>query len=90
MRAAAPAGEFIAGAPFRIDVSAKRDDENIGEVGPVSEPLVGEEVGVVLSPGVTTGSPFPSWRSVVQPNAVIDAVRETASSARCPNKCFLS
>jgi hypothetical protein len=57
MVAAAPAGEFIAGAPFRIDVSANREDENIGEV---SEPPVGDEVGVVRRPGVTTGSPFPS------------------------------
>jgi hypothetical protein len=59
MIAAAPAGESACNVPFVIDVSANLEDEYIGGVGAVSEPVECEPVGEVRRPGVTTGSPFP-------------------------------
>jgi hypothetical protein len=58
------------------------DDIIGGGTDSVSVPLGAPPVGEVRSPGVTTGSPLPTVRSVVQPNAAMDAQRETARSVR--------
>lgn len=53
-----------------------------GGTGSDSEPADVPLVGTERVPGVTTGSPLPRLRSVVQPNAAMDAQRETTSRAR--------
>jgi hypothetical protein len=58
------------------------DDVMGGGTGSDSEPADVPPVGTERVPGVTTGSPLPRLRSVVQPNAAMDAQRETASSDR--------
>jgi hypothetical protein len=67
------------------------DDIMGGGTGADSEPAGVPLVGTEREPGVTTGSPLPTLRSVVQPNAAMDAQREIARSvcvAERPDKLF--
>jgi hypothetical protein len=68
------------------------DDIIGGGRGSDSDPDGLPAVGAERTPGVTTGSPFPRLRSVVQPNAAMAAQSETATSDRKPDrsfKCFI-
>src|SRR5688500_3457709 len=64
--------------------TAPLENEDIigGGTGSDSEPADVPPVGTERVPGVTTGSPLPRLRSVVQANAAMDAQREIARSIR--------
>jgi hypothetical protein len=57
-----------------------------GGTGSDSEPADVPPVGTERVPGVVTGSPLPRLRSVVQPNAAMDAQREIARSVRIADR----
>jgi hypothetical protein len=81
-------GWIVCTCPFENDDIMGGGTDSDSE--PVEFPLVGEE----RRPGVTTGSPLPRLRSVVQPNAAMEAQRETARNARNDKRpvkfCFVS